>query len=152
MGRDVWFATQAECLSLLPGRLGLGTRAAFYHLTLARCPLDVAIEFGALLTHSQAELGHRVYIGVRTMLGWVSIGDDTLLADNVQVLSGARHHLEPGNEVGGARRQHHPTRLERLAIGRNCWIGAHAVVMADIGDDSIIGAGSVVTRPRKSVV
>ena len=33
-------------------------------------------------------------------------------------------------------------------IGRNCWIGAGAIIMpgVSIGDDSVIGAGSVVTK------
>jgi acetyltransferase-like isoleucine patch superfamily enzyme len=33
-----------------------------------------------------------------------------------------------------------------VEIGANCWIGAAAIVMADVGAGSTIGAGSVVTR------
>jgi len=34
-----------------------------------------------------------------------------------------------------------------VAIGADCWIGAAAVIMADIGEGTTIGAGSVVTKP-----
>jgi virginiamycin A acetyltransferase len=34
-----------------------------------------------------------------------------------------------------------------VTIGRGAWIGSCAVVMADVGRDSIIGAGAVVTKP-----
>ena len=36
--------------------------------------------------------------------------------------------------------------LERINIGKDCWIGAKAVVMADVGDGSVVGAGSVVMK------
>lgn len=42
-----------------------------------------------------------------------------------------------------------------VKIGRNCWIGAGAVILpgVTIGDNTVIGAGSVVTRdiPENSV-
>jgi len=136
-GHDVWFGTHAEILSMIPGGLGICSRAAYYHMTLAACPLDAAFHFGSLCTHSGTEIGHRVYIGAHTMLGWASIGSDTRLADNVQLLSGAHHHALPGQ----------PTRRTRVTIGEHCWIGAHAVVMASVGDHAVVGAGSVVTRP-----
>jgi acetyltransferase-like isoleucine patch superfamily enzyme len=34
-----------------------------------------------------------------------------------------------------------------VAVGRDCWIGSHTVVMADIGEGCVIGGGSVVTKP-----
>ena len=33
-----------------------------------------------------------------------------------------------------------------IRIGRDSWIGNGAVVMADVGEQCVIGAGSVVTR------
>ena len=35
-----------------------------------------------------------------------------------------------------------------VRIGRNCWIGAGAIILpgVTIGDDTVVGAGSVVTR------
>ena len=35
-----------------------------------------------------------------------------------------------------------------VRIGAGAWIGSAAVVMADVGANSIVGAGSVVTKPH----
>jgi acetyltransferase-like isoleucine patch superfamily enzyme len=34
-----------------------------------------------------------------------------------------------------------------VRIGAGSWIGSAAVVMADVGRDSVVGAGAVVTKP-----
>jgi acetyltransferase-like isoleucine patch superfamily enzyme len=33
-----------------------------------------------------------------------------------------------------------------VRIGADCWIGGGAIIMADVGPNTIIGAGAVVTR------
>ena len=35
-------------------------------------------------------------------------------------------------------------RLRKVDVGSNCWVGNGALIMADIGDGSVIAAGSVV--------
>jgi virginiamycin A acetyltransferase len=35
----------------------------------------------------------------------------------------------------------------RVRIGAGSWVGSAAVVMADVGRDTIVGAGAVVTKP-----
>ena len=142
--RDVWFATHSQTLSLLPGSVGTWIRSAYYRLTLQRCPFDCCFSFGTIFTHSDAEIGKDVYAGTRCIFGTVSIGDDTMIADEVQILSGGHQHTisEPTR-----RMQDQQQLFSRVHIGRNCWLGAKSIVMADIGDNCIIGAGSVVTRP-----
>ena len=142
-GRDVFFYTHSQILSLVPGKIGWYLRNAYYRLTLQRCPLGICIDFGVLFTHSEAELGQRVYIGARSTIGMASIGDDTLLADGVQLLSGKHQHATADPERPFQEQESH---AEKIHIGRNCWIGTNAIVMADIGPDSIIGAGAVVTH------
>jgi maltose O-acetyltransferase len=71
----------------------------------------------------------------------VSIGDLTQIGPAVQILT-ADHPRDPE-----ARRQG----LEfgrSIRIGRNVWIGGGAILLPGItiGDDAIIGSGSVVTR------
>ena len=36
--------------------------------------------------------------------------------------------------------------LTETIIGARCWVGAAAIVMANVGDGSTIGAGSVVVK------
>jgi maltose O-acetyltransferase len=79
----------------------------------------------------------------------VTIGDKTQIGPGVQILT-ADHprdfaQRESGLEFG-----------RPIHIGRNVWIGGGAIVLPGIrvGDDAIIGAGSVVTRdvPRGATV
>lgn len=141
--RDVWFATHAQALSLLPGRTGYLVRNAYYHLTLRRCPLNCCFVFGMVFTHSEAEVGRGVYIGAHSMIGLATIGDGTMIADHVHVLSGKHQH---GTDPG-LRFQDQPQVFTRILIGENSWLGTNTVVMAGIGKNCVIGAGSVVTKP-----
>jgi acetyltransferase-like isoleucine patch superfamily enzyme len=77
------------------------------------------------------------------------IGAGSLLAAGV-VLSGVNHGMDP--EAGPYRDQ--PAQALPVDIGRNVWIGMNSIVMpgVSIGDNSVIGAGSVVTRPIPSGV
>ncbi len=71
----------------------------------------------------------------------VTIGDQALIGPNVQLLA-ADHPRDPDLRRRG---------LEAAApvtVGVNVWIGAGAILCpgVSVGDDSIVGAGSVVTR------
>lgn len=71
----------------------------------------------------------------------VEIGDMTQIGPGVQILT-ADHPREPALRAQG---------LEfgrPIKIGKNVWIGAGALIMpgVTIGDEALIGAGSVVTR------
>jgi acetyltransferase-like isoleucine patch superfamily enzyme len=139
-----WFAGCAELLSLVPGKLGIFARRSFYRMTLDYCAMDVSVGFGSLLAHPDAELHARVYVGLRCTIGKAVLERDVTVGSNVDILSGRRQHAfdrlgEPIQNQGG--------RLERIHIGRNSWIGNSAVVMADVGADCVIGAGSVVVKP-----
>ena len=94
--------------------------------------------------------GHHVHLGnnVYANAGWtlvddthIYIGDHTMLGPNV-VLATAGHPIEPS-----LREKQLQYNLP-VRIGRNCWLGAGVIVMpgVTIGDNSVIGAGSVVTK------
>ena len=72
----------------------------------------------------------------------IFIGDSCMFAPNV-VIATAGHPILP--ELRGARQLQYNMPVH---IGRNCWLGAGVIVMpgVTIGDNSVIGAGSVVTR------
>lgn len=71
----------------------------------------------------------------------VSIGDRTQIGPGVQILT-PDHPREPGPREAGLECAH------AIRIGRNVWIGGGALLLPgiSIGDDAIVGAGSVVTR------
>ncbi len=71
----------------------------------------------------------------------IYVGDYTMFAPNV-VVATAGHPILP--ELREKAYQYNFS----VHIGRNCWIGAGALIMpgVTIGDNTVIGAGSVVTR------
>jgi maltose O-acetyltransferase len=91
----------------------------------------------------------------------VSIGDDVFVNFNAVILDCARVTIGDGTQVGPGVQllaADHPRDAETrrdllelahpISIGSNVWIGGAAIVLpgVTVGDDSIIGAGSVVTR------
>jgi acetyltransferase-like isoleucine patch superfamily enzyme len=132
----------AHACATVPGGIGDYLRAAYYHLTLRQFALSSRISFGSFFAHTEARIGSGVYIGSYCILGRVVIGDGTLLASGVQVLSGQHQHARDSSNAtfqGGE--------FVQVTIGSDSWIGAAATVMADVGSRTTIGAGSVVTRP-----
>ncbi len=141
---DGWFAGCAELLSLVPGKLGIFLRRSFYRMTLDRCAADASIGFGSLFTHPDAEIHSRVYVGLRCTIGKAVLESDVTIGSNVDILSGRRQH---GFDDGGVPIQNQVGEFKQIRAGRNSWIGNSAVVMADVGTDCVIGAGSVVVKP-----
>ena len=97
----------------------------------------------------------------------VSIGDNVFVNFNVVILDCAPVTIGDGTQIGPGVQllaAGHPrdarTRRELLElaspiwIGSNVWLGAAAIVLpgVSVGDDSIIGAGSVVTHDIPSGV
>lgn len=89
-------------------------------------------------------IGNNVYIGPRSNIGVggeIIIGDNSLIGADFTVVS--ENHLFNGDQISS-------TQVSRkgISIGTKCWIG-HRVTILDgvsIGDNSIVGAGSVVTK------
>lgn len=81
--------------------------------------------------------------------GDVYIGDDTLFSHNCLVLTGV-HRFHSGRRVSllaEAPLDETPSEGNDIRIGRGCFIGAGAILLAGVtvGDHSIIGAGAVVS-------
>ena len=71
----------------------------------------------------------------------IYVGDCTMFGPNVTVAT-AGHPILP--ELREQAYQYNAS----VRIGRNCWIGAGAIILPGItiGDNTVIGAGSVVTK------
>ena len=147
--KDDLFLTCSEFLSLFPGLPGIFLRRGFYLMSLETFAWDCTIEFGTWIAHRQTRIGRCVYIGGRCTLGMCIIGDHALLGSNVDIIAGRHTHSFADNTTPIASQRE---RYEAVSIGRNCWLGNSTVVMADVGDDTVIGAGSVVVKPIPSGV
>lgn len=144
VGRDRALESASQALALLPGFTGVILRRAFLSRVLQRCDRSAEISFGTLFSQTGAVIEADVYIGPRCHLGLVHIERDALIAAGVHIPSGGQTHFsddptKPIREQGGERRL--------VRIGAGAWIGSAAIVMADVGPGTIVGAGSVVTKP-----
>jgi acetyltransferase-like isoleucine patch superfamily enzyme len=73
----------------------------------------------------------------------VHIERDVLIAPNVHIPSGSRVH---GTSDLTVPIRDQPGVLQMVHVGAGAWIGASAVVMADVGSGTIVAAGAVVTK------
>ena len=135
------FTMFAQCVACVPGLVGDYFRTAYYRLTLAECWPSSRISFGSFFSKPLARVGDGVYIGPYCVIGLSSIGPRTQIATAAQILSGRHQHAR---DASGHLLSASP---KPVRIGADCWIGAAAIVMEDIGDESTIGAGAVVSRP-----
>lgn len=100
--------------------------------------------------------GHHVHFGKNVYANFnltlvddthIYIGDHTMIGPNVVIATGG-HPLLPELRQKGYQYN------VPVYIGKNCWIGAGAIIVPGItiGDHSVIGAGSVVTKDIPSNV
>ena len=100
--------------------------------------------------------GHHVHFGKSVYANFgltmvddthIYVGDYTMFGPNV-VVATAGHPILP--ELREKAYQYNMP----VHIGRNCWIGAGAIILpgVTIGDNTVIGAGSVVTKDIPSNV
>ncbi|TIC88860.1 sugar O-acetyltransferase [Nocardioides sp. GY 10113] len=96
------------------------------------------------------DYGHQIRFGARSFANFglvvldvarVVIGEDVQIGPNVQLLT-ATHPVEPQ-----PRREKWESALP-ITIGDNVWLGGGTIVCpgVTIGADTVVGAGSVVTR------
>jgi virginiamycin A acetyltransferase len=145
LGEDRAFLGLSERLARRPGFLGVYVRAATYRLVLDRAARDVHIGFGTVFSRRTARLGDHVYIGRYCSIGWAEIERDVMFADLVAVPSGGDTHVVDAGVRLAPR--HQESRFRPVRIGEGTWVGTQAVVLADVGQFCVIGAGAVVTRP-----
>lgn len=104
------------------------------------------IHSSSIVTHP-----HNIFIGIDTSPGYmpgcyiqgngkIYIGDYTQVASNVGIIS-ANH------DIYDSRKHNNSV----VSIGKYCWIGMNSVILPNVvlGDFTIVGAGSVVTKSFK---
>ena len=128
--------------TLTPARRGPLSQKLAELLTIGE---DVLIEAPFHCSYGlNIHLGARVFLNAGCTIldsAPVRIGDDTMLGPNVQIYC-ADHHRDPALRIRGLER------AMPVTIGARVWIGGAAILLpgVTIGDEAIIGAGSVVTR------
>jgi virginiamycin A acetyltransferase len=143
LGADRALEGSTQALGLVPGLLGQYVRRAFLEHTLAHCAPSAAIAFGTSFSSVGARIDERVYIGPNCHIGLAHIAKDVLIAPCVHIPSGSRVH---GISDMSVPIRDQPGVHETVHIGAGAWIGALAIVMADVGSGTIVAAGAVVTR------
>ncbi|MSR52621.1 MAG: acyltransferase [Gemmataceae bacterium] len=143
LGKDRALEGSTQLLAIVPGISGQYLRQALLAWTIQECHPTASIGFGTIFSKTAARIGESVYIGSYCSFGSVTIERDALIATGVHVLSGSKMH-GIGDPTRPIREQ--PGEFVHVTLGAGCWIGAGAIVMADVGRDSVIGAGAVVTK------
>ena len=140
---DGTFQSFSQCLSLIPGKLGIYMRAAFYRLACPETSDEISVGFLTVFSHWDTTIRKGVYIGPQCNIGKCTIGERALLGSGVHVLSGSRQHefSDPDKPI-----QEQRGTFEKIAIGSDCWLGNQALVMASVPKGSIIAAGTVYIR------
>lgn len=138
------YASFATTLSLIPSNIGVIIRRVWYRCTLAECGKKLRVEFlGWIRTH-RTRVGDNVFIGVGSFVGFADVGSNIMISTRVTVLSGLHQHNTdrpdmPMSESGGGD--------TLVRIGSDVWIGAGAIVGADVARGCVVGAGAVVVKP-----
>jgi len=103
-----------------------------YVLIDARKSAHIEIGDDVIINNNSAIIaeGEGIAIGARTMIGW-----------SVEIFDSDFHDLDPARRRGGI------AATSRVTLGQNTLIGAHSAILkgSRIGDDSVIGYGSLVS-------
>ena len=105
--------------------------------TIIRPPLYV--DYGKYIT-----VGERTFINYNLTaldVAPITIGDDVQIGPNVQLLT-------PTHPLAAGPRRDKLEAAKPISIGNNVWLGGGVIVLpgVSIGENTVVGAGSVVTR------
>jgi maltose O-acetyltransferase len=151
MATDPVLTAERDRCALLCERLnGLPAADEPARLEILRDLLAAIGEDTLIQSPFRCDYGYNITIGRRSFINYggivldvapVTIGDEVLIATNVQILT-ATHPLDAG------RRRAWWEFAKPVSIGDGVWIGGGAIILAgvSIGENAVVGAGAVVTR------
>jgi maltose O-acetyltransferase len=118
------------------GRMLIGERV---RLDGSQAPLEIIATSGGTL-----EIGERTFVNFGASIvahEHITIGALCLIGPYCSVMDNSYHRLEPD-------RRYEAPPSEPVVIGDNVWLGLRTIVLpgVTIGDDAVIGAGSVVSH------
>jgi acetyltransferase-like isoleucine patch superfamily enzyme len=140
---DFLFKACSECLSLVPSLFGFIVRYAFYKFTLNSCGQNVLIDFGTVFYYPRISIGNNVTFGIGNIVQHCDFGNNVLVADSCRFIGGIKKHAFDRTDIpiiyqGG--------KIKRIRVESDTWIDSNAIVMENVGQGSIIRAGSVVVK------
>lgn len=139
------FPFLSEMLSAIPFAFGWKFRLAVYKRLLPECGNDVVLHHRVVIDDVRTTFGNDIWVSIGAYIDYANIEDHVLIGPHAVILSGGRHHNIDRLDLP-IKMQGNPPK-QAITIGRGAWIGANAVIMADVGHDAIVGAGAVVTKP-----
>jgi maltose O-acetyltransferase len=143
-------AERDRCSALCERINALGVADVDTRLELFRELLGAFGDDTLIQSPFRCDYGYNIKIGRRSFINYgaiildvapVTIGDEVLIATNVQILT-ATHPLE------ATRRRAWWETAKPISIADGAWIGGGALVLpgVSIGENAVVGAGAVVTR------
>ena len=137
----------AKKMPLSDSRMNFGSkrlRAFCGKLILEHCGSNVNIEKGAQFS-AAVSLGDNSGIGVNALISsYVTIGNDVMMGPECMIFT-SNHGMDRLDIPMWKQKHADP---KPVVIGNDVWIGARVTILpgVHIGDGSVIGAGSVVTK------
>lgn len=128
-------------------KISLGSkkvRAFCGKLMLKKCGSNVNIEKGAHFS-TEVSLGDNSGIGINAQIApFVTIGNDVMMGPDCMIYT-TNHGMDRLDIPMWKQKSSKP---EPVVIGNDVWIGSRVIILSGvhIGDGSVIGAGSIVTK------
>ncbi len=120
--------------------------------SFAACGSNVVFDpLTSMFSYSTISIGNDVFIGGRAWFscthGKIKIGSHIMFGPNVSILGGNHRFSHPGIYMHGDTEKNAGDDAG-VVIEDDVWIGANSVILEGVtlGEGSVIGAGSVVTK------